>query len=144
MLNKEKDKDEIVEIVTSEDNSSFAVNKHTKKLCGCGDIDCSDCLFCGCGDCCTKRNEWSNSEAVELIVLTKAEKIILENVDKQYKWIDRDSDNDLCLYGDCPEKDLKLCHRFIVFNDLFQFVKWEDEEPYNIGYILANCIINED
>lgn len=154
MLNKEKDKDEIVEIVTSENSSSFAVNKHTKKLCGCGDIDCSDCLFCGCDNCSIKRNEWSNSEAIEQIILTKAEKTILENVDKQYKWIARDENDVLWVYSNKPNKntDHWNCYassnntitRINAFNHLFQFIKWEDYEPYNIGYILANCIIKED
>lgn len=32
----------------------------------------------------------------------------------------------------------------IVFDELFKFVKWEDEEPYNIDKILANCEVIEN
>ena len=32
----------------------------------------------------------------------------------------------------------------IVFEELFKFVKWADEEPCNIDEILSNCEVIED
>lgn len=32
----------------------------------------------------------------------------------------------------------------LFFNDLFNFVKWEDEEPWEIEEILSNCEVVED
>ena len=79
--------------------------------------------------------------------LSEAERVILENIDKDYKWIARDNwDNQLFIYTAKPIKneikgtwgaegdnaDLEL------FNHLFQFIKWQDEEPYNIEELLNN------
>lgn len=45
LLNKEKFAKEIVEIVTNCEEDCFAINLHTKELCGCDSIYCIDCLF---------------------------------------------------------------------------------------------------
>lgn len=77
--------------------------------------------------------------------LSEAERVILENVDNKYKWIARDDwDNQLFIYTAKPIKneikgnwgaegdnaDLEL------FNHLFQFITWQDDEPYNIEELL--------
>ena len=77
--------------------------------------------------------------------LSEAERTILENIDKDYKWIARDNwENQLFIYTAKPIKneikgnwgcegdnaDLEL------FNHLFKFITWEDGEPYNIEELL--------
>jgi hypothetical protein len=79
-------------------------------------------------------------------ILTEDEKAILRNLPKEYKWIARDKHEDnLCIFLDKPRKregmGLKQwvgfnASRFDLFNHLFQFIKWEDEEPYNIEELL--------
>ena len=66
-----------------------------------------------------------------------------------YNFITRDKDNRLFLYKNKPFKSLdewivasKDCCR--ILDSLFKFVKWEDEEPYNIDEILSNCEVIED
>lgn len=147
LLNKEKFAKEIVEIITSEDNECLAVDVHTGKPCKCSVLRCGNCLFCA--DCKGLRNKWANSEYIEPINLTLVEKIVLENFDKKYKWLVRERDGELLCFerkptnyyvwedngGDCCE---------LPFSKLFEFIKSEDDEPYNIQYILDNCEIIED
>lgn len=81
--------------------------------------------------------------------LSEAERVILENINKDYKWIARDDwDNQLFIYTAKPIKneikgnwgaegdnaDLEL------FNHLFQFITWQDDEPYNIEELLNGKI----
>ena len=100
---------------------------------GCAGGDCSNCIY-----------PWLKSEHKEQITLSEAERIILENIDKEYKWIARDKyDNELFIYTDKPIKnennnwgsegenaDLEL------FRHLFNFITWNDSEPYNIEELL--------
>lgn len=76
--------------------------------------------------------------------LTDDEKVILRNIDKNYKWIARDNDEMLLLftgkpikmdyYWDCEDEDDECC--VYLFDHLFQSIKWEDEEPYFIEDLL--------
>ena len=147
MLNKEKFAKEIIEIVTSDDNGVIAVDIHTKKLCKCSGKACDDCLFCG--NCRALRNKWANSEYIESIRLTLAEKIILENIRKDIKFIVRDNDNNLYLFIKKPKKENGewkyriYAFELKAFDGLFQFVKCEDKEPYKIEDILNNCEVVE-
>lgn len=79
--------------------------------------------------------------------LTEAERVILENLPKEYKWIARDENNRLWFYTEKPEKEDFLWQapsfytQYIqLFNHLFQFIKWDDEEPYNIEELLKGEI----
>lgn len=76
--------------------------------------------------------------------LSEAERVILENIDKDYKWIARDKDNSLWLYGDRPIKKCacwshkysEIGAEFAFYKHLFQFITWQDEKPYNIEELL--------
>lgn len=64
MLNKEKFKEEIVEIACS--GGCLAINEHTNKLCSCEDMSsCKDCKFNSGDNCFDMRKDWCNSEYVE-------------------------------------------------------------------------------
>ena len=72
--------------------------------------------------------------------LTEDEKAILRNVPKKYKWIARDKNGLIFLFSKKPSK---CDYSWIGYNDiafpyyhLFQFIKWEDEEPYSIEDLL--------
>lgn len=153
MLNKEYYAKEIIEIVTSDDNGTLAIDLRTKELCGCSDLLCINCLFHNPnGKCEELRNKWANSEHVETIKLTPVEKIILENLDKNFKWIARDKDGMLLCYECKPYKVDNHNMWFInwgnfsclPFEHLLQFIKWEDDEPYKIEDILSNCEVIKD
>ena len=77
--------------------------------------------------------------------LTDDEITILKNIKKRFKYIARDEDNNIFLYEEKPRKKdygWRLDDRdayfvdFYMFDNLFQFVKWEDNEPYLIEDLL--------
>lgn len=68
-----------------------------------------------------------------------------------FKYLARDKSNDLAIFKEKPLKNenlgvwnntdetyIDLC----MFNDLFIFVTWEDEEARDIKSILENCVVN--
>lgn len=102
---------------------------------------CEECEFNNNVDLCVKTMLEEHREPIKL---TMAEKVILENVDKSFKWIARDNNGYLYAYIKKPCKlteswNSESCIDLRIFNHLFQFIKWEDEEPYNIQEILDNC-----
>ena len=73
--------------------------------------------------------------------LTEDEKVILMNLPKEYRWIVRDSNGIVYAFIDKPHKSgLGWSSNFfgvlVLFEYLFQFIKWEDEEPYLIEDLL--------
>ena len=96
-------------------------------------VDCEDCTI-----------NWLKSEHKEKITLSETERIILENIDKNYKWIARDENNYLYVYENKPTREesrwknngIDLYEDIFVFNHLFQFITWNDSEPYNIAELL--------
>ena len=80
-------------------------------------------------------------ERKEKQILTDVERIILENIDKNYKWIARDKNGRLYIHQNKPFKYSEFwsddnCRRDFPFDNLFQFIQWEDEEPYSIEELL--------
>lgn len=78
-------------------------------------------------------------------LLTEDEKVILRNLPKKYKWIARDEDEELLYaYEEKPSKDNGFWRDYkgenwgslSLFNHLFRFIKFEDDEPYNIEELL--------
>lgn len=72
-------------------------------------------------------------------------KYIIENT--KYRYIAQDRDNTLYIYEDVPEKHNTVwdgkCERLSCFNDLFIFVRWEDEGPRSIEEIIKNCEVTD-
>lgn len=80
--------------------------------------------------------------------LSEVERVILENVDKKYKWIARDGYietngmlGELGLFKNKPKRMNDYwsgtdCASF-TFSNLFKMVKWEDEEPTLIADLLG-------
>lgn len=90
-----------------------------------------------CQELLWKRKETSH--------LTDDEITILRNIDKRFKYITRDEDNRLFIYKEKPYKnDIHWSSNdinddfldFYMFDNLFQFIKWEDDEPYLIEDLL--------
>ena len=84
------------------------------------------------------------------ISLSKLEYDLLEYYNAHgYQYIARDANKVLFVYDTKPVKmhyDWEITENInsVVFDDLFSFVKWEDEEPYSITYILDNCEVVEN
>lgn len=84
-----------------------------------------------------KKLLWERKEKPKL---TEVEKVILRNLPKKYKWIARDIDGCLYVYASKPKKGITMWESdglpMIPFDHLFQFIQWEDEEPYLIEELL--------
>lgn len=84
------------------------------------------------------------------IPLSKLEYELLKYyIGNNFQYIARDNNKALFAYDTKPYKmsctwdDVEnFCE--CNFKNLFSFVKWEDEEPYPITYILDNCEVVED
>lgn len=142
MLNFEKYKDEIENYDVQKGALDCYLCKLRKGHCDDYDDNCDKCL--------KESFKFLFSEYREPIKLTLHEKCILESIDKKNKFIARDRDNGLWIYESKPLKS-NICWnneeymQYInIFNHLFKFIKWEDEEPYNIQDILNNCEVIKD
>ena len=86
------------------------------------------------------RSIWKREEPT----ITSIERVLLENVEKKYKYIARDHDSELYLFGEKPTKENVMWLRksdsyiasFTIYSRLFPMVKWEDEEPWLIEDLL--------
>lgn len=154
MLNAEKNKKVILDL--TEGGYYFAVRKDGQNIArSCDGLKCDDCIFdeeedCGCS---FSRMKWMLSEYREPPVkLTRLEYEILKwLIDKDYKYIARDSGGGLYVYYEQPPKKDRIWGSAIGdhfsicdFRDLFHFVKWEDSTPTSIQEVLENCEVVED
>ena len=128
----------LLEQMQNMSDEEFAYNAHD---CVCDHSRCKTgraCMEC--------KLDWLKSEHKEPIKLSDAERVILENIDKEYKWIARDGvEGVLWTFAEKPIKNnkwwtnvsnYKIGVSLNLFNHLFQFIKWEDEEAYNIEELL--------
>lgn len=143
MKNFEKFEKEILEIV--EKHNTFAVIDG--KPAPCITSACNDCML-KCNDCFADRYRWLFSEYVEHPKLTKRERKFCELFEGKDVWVARDRSGSLYLYDKKPYKE---CNEYwcanirgntmdsIVFTIAeldFSFIKWADEEPWNIEELL--------
>ena len=81
---------------------------------------------------------WERKEKPQL---NEDEKVILRNLPKEYKWIARDLSGMVYIFIERPEKGQAIWYGcgqpMIPFYNLFQFIQWEDEEPYSIEKLLG-------
>lgn len=146
MLKIEKIKEEILNFNHENDALRCYLARVTTKqsnIDGCcrKNLRCSECLKLSLVDLL--------EEYKEPVKLTRFEyeylKVAKEN---EYNFIARDNDGCVFLYRNRPWKDelsWDYSGKFmIVFEELFKFVKWADEEPCNIDEILSNCEVIED
>lgn len=146
MLNAEKFRKEILENSNVVSDFSMSKDKHAIKKClGV----CEDCFFHDLGDHCSNiKVKWLLSEYKEPVKLSKLEYDILKYLSDNtvHMYITRDGNGNIFLYDVEPEKSKSapwwtgrgMCH-MNMFNKLFQFVQFEDEEPRAIKDILESC-----
>lgn len=150
MLNAERFKKEILEKSNVVFDFSISKDRHTIKKClGV----CDDCFFHEVGDHCSNiKVKWLLSEYKEPVKLTELEHGILEYLLKkrQYRFVVRERNGIIYAYKSNPKKEadswesLSLNNELGLFNNLFQFVQWEDSEPTSIEDVLGNCEVIED
>ena len=148
MKNKEKYAKEIIEIACRGDDFAFDKNSHKVASCGC--VNCSDCLFYKSG-CIEERTNWSESEYVELPVISKSDRAFLEYIDNDLKYIARDNNDSLYVYSEKPNKSDTLWktksgfkyRRIDCFIIDFPMIKWSDKEPWLIEDLKKVEVVEE-
>lgn len=151
MINAEKFRKELLEL--SNQNIAFAVRRENQNaVVRCDSIKrCTDCLF-GRGRCSVNSTKWLLSEYKEPPVkVSKLEYEFLKWSEKKgHKYIVRDKINHLFIFKDAPIKrencwvpESSYCS-IALFDNLFKFIKQEDEEPRAIKDILDNCEVVEN
>ena len=84
-----------------------------------------------------KKLLWERKEKPKL---NEDEKVILRSLPKEYKWIARDFSGMVYIFIERPEKGQAIWYGcgqpMISFYHLFQFIQWEDDEPYSIEELL--------
>ena len=107
----------------------------------CGMVTCSECLRLSLMGLL--------EEYKEPIKLSKFEYEYLKVAKgNEYNFIARDKDGRLFLYETKPWRG-ELVWKYMdsgirIFTKMFNFVRWQDEEPYLIDEILANCEVIEN
>lgn len=152
MKNREKFAKEILDIACK--GGSVAVTRDNKVVC-CNDIYCESCIFdsykhIGRSQACYDRvREWAESEYVEKPKITLREEKFLSLLILKWKYLVRGKDKSLYVFNSLPIKETDgwsqrnyiiengtTCDCYYIskklFGDLFDFIKWEDEEPWSI------------
>lgn len=141
MKNKEKFKDEIVNIICS--GNSIAIDKETLVPMVCSNTDCFNCLFYNIKlDCIGALVNWADQEYKEPNVISYNDSLFLNFIPDEYEYIARDKNGKLFLHKNkphkledcdvwCSEKVCWLCR----FEADFPMIKWTDEQPWKISYL---------
>lgn len=148
MLKIEKLKDLILnyDIENCEDDfncylSRIATNQNYDDTCYRIGIDCSDCLKLSLMDLLEEYKKPVKLSKFEYEYLKVAKAV-------EYNFIARDEDGRLFLYSIEPWKgETAWKYRdsgIRIFTKMFNFVRWQDEEPYSIDEILSNCEVMQD
>lgn len=136
MKNKEKFIDKLADFACIRDNIAINIKG---EIVGCYNSRCEDCKFYTETDCRTASREWLEEEYIEPpLSISCKDMRLLECIKDSYKYIARDSNGDIFLYIDKPEKSSKLwCSdmeylSIIRFDVEFPMIKWEDKEPWKV------------
>ena len=150
MINAEKYKDELKTLNDSDELWYSGFDKRNMTFDSCINVKCENCAFNGGKGCNNARYNWMLSEYKEHFEVSKLEYELLKFWNsKKYKYIARDFSDMLFIYDEKPSKKSeiwgsKYAHCILDdFDELFQFVQWEDSEPTSIQEVLENCEVVE-
>lgn len=134
MKNIEKYYDELLN-QQEEPNCACYYNKHVMGR------PCTE--YSDCDSCATLFLKWLYKEYKKPITISADEKAILRNLPEEFKYIVRDYNNIIYI---CKEKPIKddygwldktfSAESFELYAHLFQFIEYEDDEPYSIEELL--------
>lgn len=138
MKNKEKYAKEIMNIACS--GNRIAVMKGSERIVPCDGVLCSVCLFCSSIDCRKNIKDWSESEYIERVVISKKDRTFLDYLSENIEYIARDTSGALYIYTRKPYKQIdcwsssecEMETSWWMFNVDFPMVKWSDREPWLI------------
>lgn len=139
MKNKEKFKNEIVDIICNGD--SIAVDKETRVPIACSNIKCGNCLFYNIKEYCVDTLcEWANQEYKDPMVISHADFNFLSYIKDEFEYMARDEDGRLFAHAIKPKKYKEYGNwigmdstNVFKFNVDFPMIKWSDEQPRKIS-----------
>lgn len=147
MKNREKFAKEILDIACNGD--TFTVTK-SGKIVKCDVITCPLCKFSNDNNidtsisCYKRLHKWAESKYIEKSTITLKEKMFLDLLLLKWKYIARGTDKNLYVFDSLPSKgidcwcieNISMCDYCYIskklFGDMFDFIKWEDEESWSI------------
>lgn len=143
MKNKEKFAREIFDVACRGD--SIAVTIANNEIVPCGNIECGKCIFKvkEYEECSDKIKKWCESEYIEKPILTSKEKKFLDLLLPECKYIVREKNDTLYIYYCKPirsykngiwtsDDDYYYLPKKMYGDDIFSFIKDDDEEPWDI------------
>lgn len=152
MLNAEKYRNQILSVTNNHEHFAIKADNPTAII-RCNELEqCRGCLFNN-GTCSSSKIKWLLSEYKEPIKLTKLEYDILKYLadNTRHMYIARGKSGNLFIFDIEPVKNNintqwngRGMKGMLMFNKLFQFVKWEDKEATSIKNILENCEVIKD
>lgn len=153
MINAEKYRDKLLKFIEERDAGSFSFSEGEEgDFWQCGGRRCSECgMSKERSNCSLERLKWLLSEYKEPIKLTRLEYEILKWLEKGgYKFIVRSPSDNIMAHDSTPKK--AFCgwvsengyKSLSSFNELLNFIKWEDEQPTSIKDVLNNCEVVDD
>lgn len=139
MKNKEKFKDEIVDIVC--DGDALAIDMDTYKPVACRSISCGKCLIYSEEVVCSSAlSEWANQEYKEPIVMSFNDNFFINYIKDDVEYIARDKNGYLYAFLNKPKKyeeSGKWIGEVVLylyrFNITLPMIKWEDNQPWKIS-----------
>lgn len=155
MINAEKYRDKLLKFIEERDAGSFSFSEGEEgDFWQCGGRRCSECgMSKERSNCSLERLKWLLSEYKEPIKLSRLEYDILKYLSDNtvHMYIVRDGNGNICLYDAEPKKSGngdwwvgRGVHGMVMFDKLFQFIKWEDSTPTPIKEVLENCEVVDD
>lgn len=118
----------------------FTFGMKNNKIYSCRELHCTECAFYTPGCLCTNLViKWLYEEHKEPVILTDDEKKLCELLDGG--WVVRSGNGVLCYYRQKPNKNeqtglwygrLGSSITSLFPQCKFEFIKWEDEEPWEV------------
>lgn len=156
MINAEKYKDELLKVINENEQDFIAFDERDNSVKNCTTMVCKNCKFSRTKAkvlCTQTKFKWLLSEYKQPIKLSKFEYDILKYLSDNTKhmYIVRNKNGNIYIFDSEPTKDKYYncwsnsgMHGMVMFNKLFQFIKWEDSEPTAIEDVLGNCEVIDD
>lgn len=152
MKNKEKFADKIIDFACT--GERIAVNNKGEVV-SCINMGlCENCKFGMEKECESAIRKWLEEEYVEPPVISKRDRAFLEYIREDRKYIARDENGNIFVYGTKPIKSTTCWNMNSLVSDGclylnrhfdvdFPMVKWADEEPWKIEDLKKLEVVDE-